>query len=248
MPDRSKPKTNQRNYYRILHVQPDAPVEIIHSSYRTLMQRLKFHPDLGGEEWNAALINTAYAVLSDPIKREKYDREFYGTPKQFRSKNKASDKTSPEPAQRPEPQPDIFQCLFCHEPHFFGSNIPVDALCRRCQSPLCQGEKHQLNKTKGRRANRVEDTKQINFYTNWPAETSHSAIIQNISIGGARFLSAQELKKDTYLKIEAEHFSAIGRIVNCRQLFKFGGQWQVNIAFITLQFKEKRGSFISLKI
>jgi DnaJ-class molecular chaperone len=60
---------NKRNYYRILHVQPDAPQAIIKSSYRTLMHQLKQHPDLGGEHWNAALINEAYAVISDPGKR-----------------------------------------------------------------------------------------------------------------------------------------------------------------------------------
>jgi hypothetical protein len=40
-------KQNRRNYYRILHVQPDAPMEVIRASYRTLMQKLRFHPDLG---------------------------------------------------------------------------------------------------------------------------------------------------------------------------------------------------------
>ncbi len=67
-------RANQRNYYRILHVQPDAPLQIIKSSYRTLMQKLKQHPDLGGEHANAALINEAYAVLTDPVKRAAYDQ------------------------------------------------------------------------------------------------------------------------------------------------------------------------------
>ncbi len=64
---------NRRNYYRILHVQRDAPPEIIRNSYRTLMQTLRMHPDLGGDHWNASLINEAYAVLSDPQKRSAYD-------------------------------------------------------------------------------------------------------------------------------------------------------------------------------
>jgi len=64
---------NKRNYYRILHVQPDAPKEIIQSSYRTLMQKLKAHPDLGGEDWNAAIINEAYKILIDSEKRHTYD-------------------------------------------------------------------------------------------------------------------------------------------------------------------------------
>lgn len=40
----------RKNYYRVLHVDPDAPVEIIRSSYRTLMRRMKKHPDLGGDQ------------------------------------------------------------------------------------------------------------------------------------------------------------------------------------------------------
>lgn len=64
---------NKRNYYRILHVQPDAPVELIKMSYRTIMQKLKKHPDLGGDEWDASVINEAYAVLCDKKLRAAYD-------------------------------------------------------------------------------------------------------------------------------------------------------------------------------
>ncbi len=64
------PEKNRRNYYRLLHVQPDAPIEVIKASYRTLMRTPGNHPDLGGDGANAALINEAYAVLSDAGKRE----------------------------------------------------------------------------------------------------------------------------------------------------------------------------------
>lgn len=46
--DIKKMKNNRRNYYRILHVQPDAPLEIIRASYRAMMGPLKMHPDMGG--------------------------------------------------------------------------------------------------------------------------------------------------------------------------------------------------------
>ena len=68
---------NRRNYYRLLRVQPDASLEIIKHSYRTLMQKLQHHPDLGGEEWNARNINMAYATLRDPKKRATYDRKLF---------------------------------------------------------------------------------------------------------------------------------------------------------------------------
>src|SRR5215217_439887 len=64
---------NRRNYYRIMHLQPDAPAEIIKSCYRTLMSTMRRHPDLGGDHETAALINEAYETLSDPSKRAAYD-------------------------------------------------------------------------------------------------------------------------------------------------------------------------------
>ncbi len=66
---------NRRNYYRILQVQPDAPLEIIRTSYHTLMRELMQHPDLGGDHWNACIINEAYETLSDSVKRAEYDKK-----------------------------------------------------------------------------------------------------------------------------------------------------------------------------
>ena len=65
----------RRNYYRTLNVQPDASLEIIKNNYRTLLQKLKMHPDLGGQNWNATIINEAYNTLRDPVKRAAYDKE-----------------------------------------------------------------------------------------------------------------------------------------------------------------------------
>jgi curved DNA-binding protein CbpA len=66
---------NKRNYYRILQVQPDAPAEIIKASYRTIMKELKSHPDLGGDNSDASLINEAYETLGDSAKRSEYDKK-----------------------------------------------------------------------------------------------------------------------------------------------------------------------------
>lgn len=66
---------DRRNYYRVLHLQPDAPIGLVRVNYRTLMQKLSAHPDLGGENWSAAHLNAAYRTLSDPKARAAYDRE-----------------------------------------------------------------------------------------------------------------------------------------------------------------------------
>lgn len=81
---------NKRNYYRILHVQPDAPLALIRTSYRTLMQKLRTHPDLGGDAWDAAVLNEAYAVLTDARRRREYDAHLFAE----RSRAEAGRQTS----------------------------------------------------------------------------------------------------------------------------------------------------------
>ena len=52
-------------------------MEIIQASYRTIMQKLKAHPDIGGDTWNASVINEAYQTLVDPIRRTFYDEKLF---------------------------------------------------------------------------------------------------------------------------------------------------------------------------
>lgn len=65
------------SYYDILQVSPQASYEVISSAYRTLMGRMRKHPDLGGDTAEAALINEAYQTLSDPLERSSYDLQLH---------------------------------------------------------------------------------------------------------------------------------------------------------------------------
>ncbi len=65
----------RRNFYRILHIQPDAPMAVIKESYWVLMQKLVTHPELASPDWNVSLLNLAYSTLRDPLKRDVYDQE-----------------------------------------------------------------------------------------------------------------------------------------------------------------------------
>jgi curved DNA-binding protein CbpA len=63
--------------YEILEVSQTARPAVIRAAYRCLA--LEFHPDKHPGDREAAaqmsLINQAYAVLSDPVKRDQYDRK-----------------------------------------------------------------------------------------------------------------------------------------------------------------------------
>ena len=65
-----------RTHYDNLKVSRNAPQEVIKAAYRVLSQ--KYHPDLNQNDSKAndimQLINEAYAILSDPYKREEHDK------------------------------------------------------------------------------------------------------------------------------------------------------------------------------
>lgn len=62
-------------HYDNLKVARNAPPEVIRAAYKTLSQ--KYHPDRNGNSPEAIrviqIINSAYAVLSDPVKRREHD-------------------------------------------------------------------------------------------------------------------------------------------------------------------------------
>ena len=69
---------SDKSYYRVLGVLEDAEDIVIKAAYKALAQ--KYHPDkFDGDVKHAKAcmqeINEAYAILSDPIERTKYDNE-----------------------------------------------------------------------------------------------------------------------------------------------------------------------------
>ena len=66
--------TGDRSFYQILQIQPDASSEVVRHNYLILLQKLRIHPDLGGNNLEATLINLAYETLRDPKKRAEYDQ------------------------------------------------------------------------------------------------------------------------------------------------------------------------------
>ncbi len=153
--------TNRRNYYRILHVQPDAAAEVIEASYRALMRCL--HPDRGGSSWQAALLNEARAVLTDPVRRAAYDQELRydirawrkdhsessdweknrsdhhnrATGQERRARSQASVHEASKRKQRSTPSGlNKYRCPFCGHMHLNVVGPFKEDFCARCFSPL----------------------------------------------------------------------------------------------------------------
>jgi len=64
-------RSKTKDYYKILEVSRDCTEVEIKKAYRK--GSLTHHPDKGGDEEKFKLVAEAYAVLSDPQRRERYD-------------------------------------------------------------------------------------------------------------------------------------------------------------------------------
>lgn len=69
-----------QNLYDLLEVSPRARLEVIKAAYRELIK--KYHPDnVGGDKAIAQILIEAYGTLSNPTKREVYDKSVKGAVK-----------------------------------------------------------------------------------------------------------------------------------------------------------------------
>lgn len=244
---------NKRNYYRILHVQPDAPQAIIKSSYRTLMHRLKQHPDVGGDHGNAALINEAYAAISSPRKRAEYDSTLLHTSAASTVKGQKRDvapmQGSPRKSETEQRSMGQALCAFCGTAHRFGRNPHQDATCGECASPIKCIEKLRLEKSCRRMVHRVTKHIRIAFYTVWPQKKGYDGVVKDISLRGMQFFTHNPPETGQHIKVECETCTAVAHVKNCEKVSaKLGTGWVVGVEFETILFTETRGSFVSLKI
>ena len=81
------------NYYEILNVDIDAPIEVIKKNYRKLAKL--YHPDSKSDKASTEkflLITKAYQILSDPIERLKYNQKLLEV--KFKKEEKPSEEVS----------------------------------------------------------------------------------------------------------------------------------------------------------
>lgn len=228
---------NRRNYYRILHVQPDAPTEIIKSSYRTLMQKLRMHPDLGGDQWNATLINEAYETLTNAAKRAEYDRREGVEP----PPGPDSSITAITAALR------MLACVYCHTAHGCAGPIPRDAMCAACGSPLRPASRQRME-TVGKRATaRLARRYPLSFHHGWPLQGPFSGETRDISLGGLQFVTVGAVVPSQLLKISCDPLSAVVRVVACTASDDPDFRWLVRAEYLTVYFRRARGAFLSAK-
>ncbi len=265
---------NHPDYYRLLHVQADAPTAIIKASHRTLMQRLKMHPDLGGDHAQAVLLNEALETLTDPDKRAAYDR-ILARERQTSARTDSSSTSSearptaprpapaqtaspkaaapredspaaaPKPRQAPAPRP-MAACTFCGAPVAAPTLEWPESACHACGSALFPAQQQHAGEASRRTLERLPRSMPLTFRHATSRHIICSGTTEDVSLNGARFVAHGDVVVGERLSIECQFCSAVAIVKSVRTSASLGaGRCQVGVEFVALRIKLARGGLVS---
>jgi|SRR6185295_5894081 len=226
------------DYYRVLHVQPDAPTPVIHAIYKTLLHRLQTSATFAGEA-DGALIEEAYAVLGNAQRRAAYDAQ-----------RRAASAQSAPPREVHAVDEDtetlvMNVCLFCGAPHGLQRRLELDDDCGRCGSPLCPAERHRLEYSGQRMLSRIPKQHAIDIYVTWPQGDPAVAYMRDVSLNGMQFSSVTRLQPNQIVKIICSELHALARVAHTNRDIDTADTWLTGVEFLTLRFRQIRGTFVS---
>ncbi|MBV6446826.1 MAG: hypothetical protein FCKEOINB_00433 [Nitrosomonas sp.] len=235
---------NQRNYYRILQVQPDAPVATIKASYLVLKRNATIQ--------NTALLDEAYRILSNPAMRQQYDVIFAGS--LFHAARKTARRNSnltgvvpveghavPMTVKHYRPIITCY-CSFCKTPNVPQINLYQSENCLECGSPLLPV--HQENPAIQRTMRRISVSGRFMFYLFWPGKP-YQGIFQDLSPTGLRFMTDEALDSNDIIKIDAPSFQAVAEVTHQRHEDK---GFSIGTRFIAVKFDQRYGNFVTAQV
>jgi hypothetical protein len=238
---------NRRNYYRVLHVEPDAPTAVIQASYRALMQQLTVHPDLGGDHDEAVLINEAFDTLRDPDRRAAYDRTI-DSPRHQRGRagGPQTALVPVTPRQLPAPPGEAPDCAFCGTATTVVERRSPDAICTSCGSALYPAPLQPGDGSARRALGRVRTRMPMTFRVGATPHMSRSGTAENLNIKGMQFRSDVAIPVGERLQIDCEFCSAVA-IVRTIRNEAWGSRRgsHYGVEFLTLLIKRERGGLVS---
>jgi PilZ domain len=231
--------SRNRDYYRILHVAPDAPTAVIHASYSTLLQRIRSGAAFLDSE-QAALLDEAYSVLGDQRRRADYDAEHERAPQP------SMDPTATAVLEDPTSETAVLNvCRFCAAPHGMQRAIEPEDDCGQCGSPLFPAERHRLEYSGQRMLSRIPKQRAIELYVAWPQPQAFAGQMRDLSLNGMQFTAATRLHANQIIKIDCLELRALGRVAHSTLESESPERWSTGVEFLTLRFRRSRGSFVS---
>ena len=199
------------------------------------MRELRQHPDLGGDLWNAKILNEAHATLADAEKRQKYDCELF----EVYTKKQAYEFGGKTPLIT------IF-CPFCKRPLARAAS-PGES-CPSCKSPLSFVKDKAFDEACRRAIPRIRKSGKFSFYTAWPQKGKEGEMV-DLSKEGMRFCCRERLTETNLIKISGPVLAGVARVKNVYKMhFDGHSLFSVGTQFVSVTFKEPRGGFYSTSV
>lgn len=230
----------RRNLYRILHVQPEAPNEVLKASYRALMGTARTHPDLGGDTDRAALINHAYSVLSDPERRQAYDR-LLTRPTGLTAGSAGADA---DPGRWAADHRRMY-CPFCRQ--LLEGGAPADDGCARCGAPLSKPPVAPAERAEligRRRSPRVERHEQA--LLRLPDSPDDFGVrVQDLSFSGIALEAGVAVREGQAVRVLAAAFDTVAQVLHCRRAAAAG--YTLHGRLLTMRLQRRAGAFVDAR-
>ncbi len=246
---------NRRNHYRVLHVQPDAPAEVIKASWRTLMLALRQHPDLGGSHEQAVIVNQAWGVLGDVDQRAAYDEALRSQAAQSGLTGLAGEgghavaagppgaaaRAGATYAANAHGSPE-YPCAFCRQAS--AGLIRADSRCGHCQSPLARLPDparggHELLGRRG--AVRRDQSHVAVVHLGWPSQPL-PVRWRDLSLTGLSFYAPQKVEAGARLRLIDSAIEGVVEVVGCRAQ---GRVHTLHARWLTGMLLQSTGVFVS---
>jgi hypothetical protein len=216
------------------------------------------HPDLGGDHADAQLINQAYATLSDAARRADYDAGLNASFAEMRGagepREPASAAATPPPpgesrrarARRAAERPPA--CAFCDTP------IPPRAAeegmsCASCDSPLRPAATQNPAPAATERAIERMPRRLPALIQLRPGTSEvYAAEVLDLSPRGIRVRAGVIVPIGAIIRVQCDVCRGVGRVRSCgRDAADPLQQRQIGIEFVTVEFRTRAGSFVSVE-
>ena len=224
---------NRRNYYRILHVQPDAPVELIKASYRTLMHKMKHHPDLGGDHETAVMINEAYDTLTDVNKRKAYDAKL------FAERNKAHMGQQSADQRRRSATSSTHSASGFSAAHKGKAHVKPDS---QPTESAPKDDKFDPNKSPEERAiPRVKLGALVEYYFEEQPKIKHQGTIIDFSPSGLQIQIENPVPINGKIRLRSKQLTAKALVSYCKPFGR--SRWRIGVILLETKYSQRQGGF-----
>jgi hypothetical protein len=92
---------------------------------------------------------------------------------------------------------------------------------------------------------RIPKEHAIEIYVTWPQAEPATAYMRDLSLNGMQFSSVIRLQPNQIVKIMCSELHALARIAHTNRDIDTPDRWITGAEFLTLRFRQIRGSFVS---